>query len=173
MLGIFAVGSVLAEGATPDSRTSLEGGLKSNTARAHDWRKFSVVVGSSNNFRSRRRGQTSATQDPISRNAIGVGTNRLDRSNGASPGSRDPAPVAGYGPPATSGTTVKHELGTISSPTARLDAKTNVPTARTVSHSVINGSGLSRPGSGLAVLGGPAKDLSGAINGSNFRLRHP
>jgi hypothetical protein len=37
----------------------------------------------------------------------------------------------------------------------------------------ISGTGLTRPGSGTSVIGGPAKIAAGAIGGNSFRPKHP
>jgi hypothetical protein len=37
----------------------------------------------------------------------------------------------------------------------------------------VNGTGMTRIGSGPGVIGGPARNLSGGLNGTTFRLRHP
>jgi len=42
-----------------------------------------------------------------------------------------------------------------------------------MSHSIISGRALIRPGLGAGVIGGPAKNVAGVIDGTNFRPRHP
>jgi len=42
-----------------------------------------------------------------------------------------------------------------------------------MNHSIISGRDMVRPGAGSGALGGPAKNLAGVINGTNFRPRHP
>jgi hypothetical protein len=153
----------------------VQSGLQSNTARLHDWRKFSIIRGSADNFHGRRRSQTSATQDSTSRNAIGINTNLLDRSNGSNVRRRElatatPASTAAKNEPGMSRPDAANQ---ISSPAAHSGAKTDFPTVTAVNHSIINGTGLTRSTSSPAIVGGPAKNLTGAINGSNFRLRHP
>jgi hypothetical protein len=173
VLGTPPVSSVFAEDTARDTRTSQQSGSRSNNAKAHDWRRFSITTGSSNNFRG-RRSQMSGKKDPISRNAIGIGTNPLDRSNGApAPGSgglSSPASSPAKNAPETGRPDVP---GQISSPAAHVGAKMNFPTVAIVNQSVVNGSGLAQRGSGTAAVGGPAKNIAGSINGSNFRLRHP
>jgi hypothetical protein len=51
-----------------------------------------------------------------------------------------------------------------------------LPNARAV-HSnalaAINGTGMTRIGSGPGVIGGAARNLSGSINGTSFRPKYP
>jgi hypothetical protein len=42
-----------------------------------------------------------------------------------------------------------------------------------MNHSIISGRDMVHPGAGSGALGGPAKNLAGVINGTNFRPRHP
>lgn len=49
------------------------------------------------------------------------------------------------------------------------DPRTNTA----MNHSIINGRDMVRPGLGAGVIGGPAKNLAGVINGTSFRPRHP
>jgi hypothetical protein len=49
----------------------------------------------------------------------------------------------------------------------------NAGTVHANTLAVINGTGMTRIGSGPGVIGGPARNLSGGINGTTFRLRHP
>ena len=45
------------------------------------------------------------------------------------------------------------------------------PTA--INHSIITGTGMSRPGSGTSTIGGAAKSAAGVIAGTGFRSKHP
>ena len=176
LLGISAVGSVLAEDAASNFRTTVQNGFSSNNASVHHWRRFGIISGTSNNFRG-HRSQTSVT-NTVSRNAIGVGADPHGPSNGVDASGRDLAATPGYAPVSNSvGAAARNEpgisrpdvVGRISSPAS----KTSFPTITNLNHSAINGTGVSRLSSGSVVVGGPAKNLAGAISGSNFRPRHP
>lgn len=49
----------------------------------------------------------------------------------------------------------------------------NAGTAHANTLAAVNGTGMTHVGSGPGVIGGPARNLSGGINGTTFRLRHP
>ena len=49
----------------------------------------------------------------------------------------------------------------------------NAGTVRANTLAAVNGTGMTRIGSGPGVIGGPARNLSGGINGTTFRLRRP
>ena len=176
LLGISAVGSVLAEDAASNPRTTVQNGFSSNNASMHHWRRLGIISSSSNNFRG-HRSHTSVTNTAVSRNAIGIGADPHEPSNVVD-ASRDLAATPGYAPVSNSvGAAARNEpgisrpdvVGRISSPAS----KTSFPTITNLNHSAINGTGVSRLSSGSVVVGGPAKNLAGAISGSNFRPRHP
>lgn len=49
------------------------------------------------------------------------------------------------------------------------DPRTNT----SMNHSIMSGRDMVRPGMGAGVIGGPAKNLAGVIDGTKFRPRHP
>ena len=63
----------------------------------------------------------------------------------------------------------------ISIPVTAIRTGTNDPPVNTaaINHSIINGTGMGRPGLGIGVIGGPAKSVGGVISGTSFRPKHP
>ena len=61
------------------------------------------------------------------------------------------------------------------SPNALGAAKKPINTQLTASsnRSMINGTGMGRPGSGTGAIGGAKRHVAGVINGTSFRPRHP
>jgi hypothetical protein len=49
----------------------------------------------------------------------------------------------------------------------------NTHLTASINRSMINGTGMGRPGSGTAAIGGPKRKVAGVIDGTSFRPRHP
>jgi hypothetical protein len=49
----------------------------------------------------------------------------------------------------------------------------DLPLNTTINHSIINGSAMGRPAVRVGAIGGAAKNVTGVINGTDFRPRHP
>ena len=138
LLGISAVGSVLAEDAASHFRTTVQNGFSSNNASVHHWRRLGIISSSSNNFRG-HRSHTSVTNTAVSRNAIGIGADPHEPSNGVDASGRDLAATPGYAPVSNSvGAAARNEpgisrpdvVGRISSPAS----KTSFPTITNLNH---------------------------------------
>lgn len=74
------------------------------------------------------------------------------------------------GPPGT--TTIKTIPNAVSIPTATIRPGHNL-TYPPAHGPIINGSSVSRSGSNLANIGGPTKNIVGALSGNSFKPRHP
>lgn len=49
----------------------------------------------------------------------------------------------------------------------------DLPLNNAPNHSIINGTGMGRPGLRIGAIGGATKNGAGVINGTDFRPRHP
>jgi hypothetical protein len=182
LLGTAAATAAFAGDARPDTSTIVQSELRSDKVKNHDWKKFNVVPGTSNSIRERHHDQTAHTVGGTSRNAIGLAAHPEDLNKGAGNTERNlvRVPIEGsLSIPA--GAAAKNDQGIstldgvpqISAPATALSVTRTFPAASTLARSAVNGSSLPRSGSGTAVLGGPAKNLTGAISGVDFRPKHP
>jgi hypothetical protein len=80
-----------------------------------------------------------------------------------------PSPTAAYGSAIGS---VPHPVAIAVPSTARQGAASIVHVSPVSNSSVITGTGVTRPGAGAGVIGGPAKNVAG-INGTAFRPKRP
>lgn len=80
-----------------------------------------------------------------------------------------PSPTAAYGSAIGS---VPHAVAIAVPSTARQGAASIVHLSPVSNSSVITGTGVTRPGAGAGVIGGPAKNVAG-INGTAFRPKRP
>jgi hypothetical protein len=121
----------------------------------------------------------------IERNAIGVAIyndgnpkSGIDpkkdsaKANGESAGPPSPADTPPPGSAATSpGPTATKTITNAVTPSAGHPGNIAADPART--GPIINGTSISRPGSNLASIGGPTKNIPGALSGNSFRPRNP
>jgi hypothetical protein len=84
-------------------------------------------------------------------------------------------PIVGSPPTAAYGSAIgaaPHAVATAVPGTARQGAASIVHVSPVSNSSVITGTGVTRPGAGAGVIGGPAKNVAG-INGTAFRPKRP
>jgi hypothetical protein len=181
LLGTAATTAVLAGGARFDTSAIGHSELRSNNTIIHDWRKFNIVRGAASSFHDRRHSQTAKSMGGASRNAIGLAVNAEDSDKGGGMAGRDLVRAtvepslnvpAGAAAKSDQGIGKLDGMGQISAPAAGSSVTRAFPAVSTLSRSAVNGSTLPRLGSGTAVLGGPAKNLTGVINGVDFRPKH-
>jgi len=132
---------------------------------ANDWRKALLThrrpFGSS--AQSRPRGRSVANGTEV-RNAIGV----LEPRTGTPDAQISPLRLPGSGVPGAIGHSVTNGLGTVVENPNRLSPRIS-PFAQVGPGAGLNGTELTRPGSGVGSLGGAAKTGTTGLNGSSFR----
>ena len=164
-------------------------------AKANDWTK-AIMGRPSKNFAGRQQPLGPGTASGMARNAIGmlvqdptgaIGTRGSTAANAAknavgvtamnAVGVTAMNTVGGTAASALNGATT-NAIG-VSMPIRTRAPRTNIgrrgigPLASnaTTPNAIINGTGMVRPGSGTAVIGGPAKNVVGVINGTGMRPR--
>lgn len=161
-----------------DTRITALGKSQFGRSKEYGWKK-SKIARPSGNSRDSHRNWTRDTKGGVLRNAIGVPVHRssADRTGtdkgfqGVVVGSRKNASSPGNGGTEAVGTDPHHQgfvplrAGGITSHDPQINTAMN--------HSIISGRDLIRPGLGAGVIGGPAKNVAGVINGTNFWPRHP
>jgi len=181
LLGTAATTATLAGDAGFETSAIVHSDLRSNNTIIHHWKKFNIVRGAANGFHDRHYGQTAKSMGAASRNAIGLAVNPGDSDKGGGMMGRDlvRAPVepslsvpAGAAAKSDQGIGRLDGMGQVSAPAAALGVTKAFPAVSTLTRSAVNGSILPRLGSGTAALGGPAKNLTGVINGVDFRPKH-
>jgi hypothetical protein len=171
-------------GANPiDTRITVQGPSKSESAiKAHDWNKAKIAV-PSGNFRDHRQTSSPGMKDGVTRNAIGVLMPPREAAKGPDAGGRGFTPAAVDDTArSTAGDALKNLASVgrpdsgrrISSPVPTVSTKANAPPVNTeLNHSVLNGTGIGHPGSGIGMIGGAGKYAAGVINGTSFHPKHP
>jgi hypothetical protein len=112
----------------------------------------------------------------VVRNAIGVPIHPQGTDNKGSQGKvpdqagagGTPKPAAGNGEAGVAGLGLQPQISN-PVPTNGLHS----PPTTTMNHSSIGGNVMLRPTTAPGVIGGPAKNVVGALNGTTFRQRHP
>jgi hypothetical protein len=154
-------------------------------AKANDWTK-AIMGRPSKRFAGRQQPIDPVTASGMARNAIGMlvqdppgamGTKGSTAANAAKNAVGVTAMNTVGGTAAVNGTAT-NAIG-VSVPIRTRAPKTNIgqrgisPLASnaTSSNASINGTSMIRPASGTAVIGGPAKNVAGAINGTAMRPR--
>jgi hypothetical protein len=104
----------------------------------------------------------------VVRNAIGmpIHPQRADKNGSGTGGT--PKPHVGNGGTGVSGLGLRPQASN-PVPTNGLHS----PATTTMNHSSVVGSIILRPTTAPGVIGGPAKNVVGSLNGTNFRQRHP
>ena len=162
-----------------DTRITMLGKPRFGRSKAHGWKKSKIALpsGNSRDHRTLMRG----TKVGVVRNAIGQPIHQTSTDiKGTDVNASERAGVDGTqkngGPPGNGGT----EVGGIDSrrqgfvPLKASGVAPHDPRINTaINHSTIDGRDMVRPGLGASAIGGAAKNNSGVINGTNFRLRHP
>jgi hypothetical protein len=172
-----------------DTRIAEPPGPHSNkAAKANDWKK-TIMAHPSKNSGERQQRRDSGAAGGMARNAIGMlmqdhtgaastrGRNAVDGAKNAVGG----AATNTVGATTTNGVpgTVTNAIGVAVAIRASA-AGTNIgkprigPVASSVTtppNAIINGTGMSRPGSGTGMIGGPAKNVAGVINGTGIRRK--
>jgi len=152
-----------------------------NSNKLHDWTKTGRTAAplAPKPFVLRHPAAPSAGENATTKNAIGATLHDQAGAVGLEPGRGGPyagpgtglrpggsEPAALGGTPRTGGVIGKPGGVTVfSAPAVRS------PATGGANRSAINGTGVAHPGSGPAVLGGPAKSAVG-INGTNIRSKH-
>ncbi len=91
---------------------------------------------------------------PVVRNAIGLPVRQPNASRNA--------PV------------VKNAIGLpVRQPNAAAKKPINTQFTASINRSMINATGMGRPGSGTVAIGGAKRKVAGVIDGTSFRPRHP
>lgn len=146
--------------------------------RTHDWKRPNII-GPSTDVRGPRRTSTPGTRTGVVRKAIGqpVGIRQASRgpdgrvfTPAAGDGARK-ATVPAIGPASVSGPDFHRQIFVPVTAIRTDTSDQRVSTA--MNHSIINGTGMMRPGSGTSMIGGPAKNVSGVVSGTSFRPKHP
>ena len=154
-------------------------------AKANDWTK-AIMGRPSKNFAARQQPLGPGTGSGMARNAIGmlvqdpagaIGTKGSTAANAAKNAGGVTAMNTVGGPAPVNGTAT-NAIG-VSVPIRTRAPRTNIgqrgigPLASnaTSSNASINGTSMIRPASATAVIGGPAKNVAGAINGTAMRPR--
>jgi hypothetical protein len=119
-------------------------------------------------------------EERVVRNAIGLPVHQPNASRNA-PVVKNAVGLPGHQPNASrNARVVRNAIGLPvrqpnASPNALGAAKKPINTQLTASinRSMINGTGMGRPGSGTVAIGGPKRKVAGVIDGTSFRPRHP
>ncbi len=132
---------------------------------ANDWRKALLTHRRpfASSAQSRPRGPSVANGTEV-RNAIGV----LEPRTGTPDALISPLRLPGSGIPGAIGHTVTNGLGTLVESPNRVSPRIS-PFAQTAPGAGLNGTELTRPGSGVGSVGGAAKTGTTGLNGSSFR----
>jgi len=175
LIGAAIMNTSLAEESAPTPNK-----FRAHATKARDWKK-AKVIGLSTDVRNPRRTSAPAKTAGMERNAIGQHI-RTPQAN-LGPDRRLFTPTAAD--LATKSVTIAPRIGSasvsepdfhrpISVPIRSIRTGTNDPAVNTpMNHSSINGTGMKRPGSGTSMIGSAPKGVVGAINGTNFRPKHP
>ena len=154
-------------------------------AKANDWTR-AIMGRPSKNFAGRQQPRGPGTASGMARNAIGMlvqdpagamGSKGSTAPNGAKNAVRVTEMNTVGGTAAVNGTAA-NAIG-VSMPIRTRAPRTNIgqrgigplASSATSPNASINGTSMVRPASGAAVLGGPAKNVAGAINGTAMRPR--
>jgi hypothetical protein len=154
-------------------------------AKANDWRK-AIMGRPSKRFAGRQQSLDPSTANGMARNAVGMlvqdpagdmGTKGSTAANEAKNAVGVTAMNTVGGTPAVNGTAT-NAIG-VSVPVRTRAPQTKIgqrgirllTSNATSSNASINGTSMVRPASGTAVIGGPAKHVAGAINGTAMRPR--
>jgi hypothetical protein len=151
-----------------------------HATKGDDWKKPRIVVPSTD-VRSQRRTLATPTEAGVVRNAIGQPIQTRQARQGLDGRiftravvdgiERSVTNAPGIGPASAGGPDFQRQ---ISIPVTVTHAGTNdLPVYTTMNHSIINGTGMGRPGLGIGVIGGAAKNVAGVLSGTNFRPKHP
>jgi hypothetical protein len=182
-----AGGAVQAGGGNPIDTRIGEQPRQSfkKAAKANDWRK-AIMGRPSKRFAGRQQPLDPGTASGMARNAIGMlvqdpaggmGTKGSTAANAAKNAVGVTAMNTVGGTPAVNGTAT-NAIG-VSVPIRTRAPQTNMgqrgigplTSNATSPNASINGTSMIRPASGTAVIGGPAKNVAGAINGTAMRPR--
>jgi hypothetical protein len=121
-------------------------------------------------------------KDHVVRNAIGQRIHQT-KADGKGTDNKSLATTSVEGPPKSAGAVENGGVGTAGGPDPRhqgfvpLQARDGrlhaLPLNTTLNHSIINGTGMGRPGLRTSAIGGATKNVAGGLNGTDFRPRHP
>jgi hypothetical protein len=164
-----------------DTRITVLGKPRFGYSKVHGWKKSKIVRPSGNSHDSHRI-WTRATTNGVVRNAIGLpvvrqmGADSRGTDIKGFEGSVVRGPPKSTSSPGNGGMEVPgadfHRQGFV--PLGAGGVRLHDPPINTaINRSIISGRDMVRPGLGTSVIGGPAKNLAGGINGTNFRPRHP
>jgi len=169
------VGSVAkSEWGPIDTRITVLNGLHSRpSAKPQDWRKSNIArpLGTpSANHRAWKR----SGADRVVKNAIGLPVRQPNVSPDA-PVVKNAIGLPVRQPNASrTALIVKNAIGLpVRQPNATAKKPINTQLTALINRSVINGTGMGRPGSGSVAIGGAKRKVAGVIDGTNFRPRRP
>jgi hypothetical protein len=138
------------------------------TAKPADTTKKTTTIFRPHMVRDHRR---PSVQGKMERNAIGVAIpNDGNPKLGLEPKVTDKADGARTGLPGLVTTTT---IPNAAMPLARRPGNNNAVEVAPKTGPIVNGTSVSRPGSNLTSVGGPSKNIVGALSGSSFKPRHP
>jgi hypothetical protein len=153
-------GAAKSEWGPIDTRiTVLNGPHSRPSAKTHDWKKSNIArpLGTPrDNHQFRER----SGEERVVRNAIGLPVRQANTSRNA------PVVRNAIGLPVRQQNASPNALGAIKKPM-------NTQLVTSTDRSMINGTGMGRPGWGTVAIGGPKRKVAGVIDGTSFRPRHP
>jgi hypothetical protein len=176
-----AVGSASkSEWGPIDTRITVLNGLHSRpSAKTQDWKKSNIArpLGTP---RANHQAWKRLGEERVVKNAIGLPVRQPNASLNP-PVVKNAIGLPVRQPNASRNVmVVKNAVGLPvrqpnASPNAFGAAKKPINTQLTASinRSMINGTGMGRPGSGTVAIGGPKRKVAGVIDGASFRPRHP
>jgi hypothetical protein len=149
-----AAKSLRTEWGPIDTRITVPNGPRSwQSAKTHEWKKSNIARPLGPRDKYKRSGE-----ERVVRNAIGLPVRQPNASRNA--------PV------------VRNAIGLpVRQPSASRNAPVlgakpiNIQLTASINRSMINGTGMGRPGSGT--VAGAKRNVAGVINGTSFRPRHP
>jgi hypothetical protein len=157
-----------------DTRITVLNGLHSrSSAKTHDWKK-SNIARPPGPRRANYQAWKRSDEDRIVKNAIGLPVRQPNVSPNA-PVVKNAIGLPVRQPNASrTALIVKNAIGLpVRQPNATAKKPINTQLTASINRSVINGTGMGRPGSGSVAIGGAKRKVAGVIDGTNFRPRRP
>jgi hypothetical protein len=157
-----------------DTRITVLNGLHSRpSAKTHDWKKSNIArpLGTA---RANHPAWKRSGEDRVVKNAIGLPVGQPDTSRNA-PVVKNPIGLPVHQPNTSrNALLVKNAIGVpVQQSYATAKKPINTQLTASINRSVINGTGMGRPGSGSVAIGGAKRKVAGVIDGTSFRPRHP
>jgi hypothetical protein len=143
-----------------DARITVVNGPHSRpSAKTPDWKKSNIArpLGTP---RDNHQVWKRSGEERVVKNAIGLPVHQPNV------GSNAPVVKSAIGLPVRQANASPSALGVAKRP---INTQLTAP----INRSMINGTGMGRPGSGTVAIGGPKRKVAGVIDGTNFKPRHP